>query len=95
MNEFQRKCMEVCDQVLVEFRISPEEFHEVKGKSEFYFLKQFTVEGRSYEIYLYEDEAGLMVGKEWLPCERYDFKSMEELARALANKLRAQLQKRK
>lgn len=55
---------------------------EEAGQQERYLVAKVSSPKQRYEIYVYLDEAGLMIGREWLICERPDFKSADELIHA-------------
>ena len=82
MNDFQRKCIEVSKGILMEKGLKPCPFQEIIGKTETYFLATFDVLDHHYEIYVYDDEAGLTVDKDFSICEKPDFKSSQELIQA-------------
>jgi len=87
MNEFQRACVATCLRVLREKGFSDCRFREVTGKTERYFVASVSVAERHYEIYVYDDEAGLAIDKQWFPCERPDFRSSKDLIQAFSRML--------
>lgn len=84
---FQKECMATCLSVLREKGFGECQFHEAAGKDERYFVANFSFGGRRFEIYVYEDEAGLFVGKEWFICEKPDYRSPQELIQAFSRML--------
>ena len=86
MNEFQRECVAACLQVLQDKGLDCQ-FHEVIGKTQQYLMGSVSVGQRRYEIYVYDDEAGLAIDKQWFSCERPDFHSSKDLIQAFARML--------
>ena|SRR3989338_478298 len=93
MNKFQQKCVEVSQQILQKKGFTSCQFQEVKGKKETYFLTKLSKISKTYEIYIYDDEAGIAIGKEWFICERPDFSSDQELIDAFSKMLLEKLPK--
>ncbi|MBK9694530.1 MAG: hypothetical protein IPO76_03930 [Elusimicrobia bacterium] len=52
-------------------------FEPIQGSKESYFKAEFSIQDRRLlEVFIYEDEAGFMVGgKEWTICEKPDYSS--------------------
>ena len=67
------------------------QFREMSGKTESYLVAQIPIEDQHAEIYVYNDETGLMVNKQWFVCERPDFQSDKELIRAFSEMLSEKL----
>ena len=91
MNDFQRKCIEVSQGILMEKGLKPCPFQEILGKTETYLMAAFDMFDYRYEIYVYDDEAGLMVDKDFSICEKPDFKSSQELIVAFSKILNEKL----
>ena len=89
MNDFQEKCKTLVDRVLKKKGLRAS-FAEA-GKNERYLVAQFRSPTQKYEVYIYENEAGLMVGNDWLICEQPDFVSADELIAALGRMLSEQI----
>jgi hypothetical protein len=84
--------MERCKEVMQEGGFAHIEFQEVVGKSEAYYKADVQAGKKKVEIFVYDDEAGVMVdGHDWTPCERPDYDSDAELVEAFANKLAEKL----
>ena len=90
MNEFQTKCKALVERILGEKRLHVG-FAEA-GQHERYLIAKLELSGQTYEIYIYEDEAGMGVGDDWFICEKPDFSSTDELmaafGRILSEKIR-------
>ena len=91
MNDFQRKCVEASLSILKEKGLEPCQFQEIKGKTQTYLKAQFAVRGHQYELYVYEDEAGVAMDERWSICETPDFKSPDELIKGFCKILNERL----
>lgn len=80
------RCKEVFDQYP---HLSDACFEEIRGKKEcFLKTKILNSGGHQLEIFIYADEAGLMIdGKEWLIHEKPDYPSPEQLINSFVKTL--------
>ena len=91
INEFQRECIEEVLKTLKSKGLPPCQFKHVAGRSEQYQVAPVTVGGQLYEIYVYEDEAGLKSKRGWFICEKPDFHSSQDLIHAFSKLLEEKL----
>ena len=90
MTEFQRKCIDAVLAFVENIIHDTIPFHEVRGKTENYFIGKVTHPTHAVDVYVYFDEAGFGVeGKDWIICERPDYDSDAALIAALIEKLKA------
>jgi len=88
MNTFQIKCWNSCKELLEKFSVSFEEPLRVHGKSEDYYVIKFFINENSIELFMYVNEAGIMVNEnDWSIVESPDFDSDDELIDALNKNL--------
>ncbi len=74
MTEFQGRCLEKVKQLLHDKGLADKlVFQEIQGRHEQYLLAEQTLGKTKYQIYIYADEAGLMVLDKWSICERPAF----------------------
>lgn len=90
MNKFQEQCTKICKEIILNKGCSLLQFHSVIGKRETYLRAEITADAK-YEIYVYDDEAGLMIGHEWFPFEKADYPSPEKLIEAFGRLLREKI----
>jgi len=93
MNEFQRKCIEACRQVLKYKGVGSCSFEKVTGDREDYFLAEVSLGDNLYKIYIYEDEAGFSRDKEWFICERPAYPTDDELVKRFCESLQEEIVK--
>jgi hypothetical protein len=87
MTAFQEQCMEKC-RAWFDERKDALEFSLVEGETQDYWVGKAVVEGEPVEIFVYEDEAGLMFpNREWVPFEKWDYDSPGELIEDLLTTL--------
>lgn len=91
MNEFQRNCIAEILVLFKELKIPEPLFKEIEGRSEQYYLARAVSDGRSLDIYVYEDEVGMMVDEKWTVCEKPDSRSFQELIKQFSGILRETL----
>ena len=84
INNFQRECIEAVLGALKSKGFPSCQFRQVVGKSETYQMASVTAREQLYKIYVYEDEAGLGIGREWFICEKPDFRSPQKLIQAFS-----------
>lgn len=88
MTIFQDQLMQKSKELLYNILGQRIEFKEIKGKEEVYFKADLKLEDSYIEVYIYEDEAGYMInGKDWIACEKPDFKDQPQLIEAFLGKL--------
>lgn len=76
MNKFQEKCWSGCERLLRNSTIPFTGPIRVDGKRETYFIVQFLLNANAVELFIYVNEAGVMVNsKEWTVFEAPDFES--------------------
>lgn len=78
---FQKKCLTALEEFLSRKGVAFSA-EAVQGNSENYVVLRVVNEPR-IEVFIYEDEAGFYLGKEWHPYEEVDFDSGAELLSAL------------
>lgn len=65
------------------------DFERILGETEDYWTAVVLAKGISIEVFVYNDEAGLMLPDDnWHPFERPDYRGDEDLIRALETDLR-------
>lgn len=80
MNDFQARCWSQCEDVLRHLKIAYEEPRRVDGKRETYFSVQLSVGGDAFELFIYSNEAGLMINStQWTIFEAPDFDRPDQL----------------
>jgi hypothetical protein len=80
MNEFQRKLFKAITEARASAAKSSLSFSLVRGKKQDYFVAKVAGSGQSFDVYVYEDEAGCMKnGTEWTIFERPDFSDEDQL----------------
>lgn len=85
MNEFQKHCWSACKQRLDEADWEYTGPIQVDGNRETYFIVQLSQTEETIELFIYTDEAGVMIrGKEWTIFEAPDFDNENELIAAVA-----------
>jgi hypothetical protein len=83
MNDFQSKCINKCKDVIRDIQ-----FVEIIGKSETYYKADINHNNQFLEIYVYNDEAGVMIDKEnWTIFEKPDYDSPDELIKSFIEHL--------
>ena len=90
MTDFQKLCIEECDKLFLSkgYNVT---FEKIIGKKETYYIGYLRL-SNEFEIYIYDDEAGLGINKtEWMHCERPDYESDEELIAGFINILDKQV----
>lgn len=88
MNAFQEKCWLRCELLLREKNTLFAGPLRVDGRRETYFIIQFSWGADAIELFIYANEAGVMVnGKDWTIFEAPDFDSDELLIAAYAQHL--------
>jgi hypothetical protein len=78
LTKFQQECQERVRELLSQHGHSSD-FEVVKGREEEYLFLDFVDAGREIGVYIYEDEAGFSVGKDWYISEAQDFDSHNDL----------------
>ncbi len=87
MNDFQRQCIAVATKILNEKGFETIRFDEVAGKTQNYLVAEIQRDTGQLKIYIYEAGAEFSAGKEWLICEKEDFRSSQELIEAFSQLL--------
>ena len=88
MNQFQKMCWRQCKKLLEKVRCSFTGPIPVQGKRETYVIVQFEFGSDRVELFIYVDEAGIMInGKSWRIFERADYRTEDELITAYAKHL--------
>ena len=93
MNAFQKKCLDALDNVFSAHTLSPH-FETVPDTTlladtgETCLRAEFTHEGRAYVVYIYADEAGTYLDREWYIRETQDYREPEALIASFAAFLR-------
>ena len=71
---------------------TPLDFAHVHGKKQDYFVAKISGAGQSFDVYVYDDEAGCKKnGTEWTIFERPDFPDEDELIERFVRHLKAVL----
>jgi hypothetical protein len=94
MNDFQTKCINQCKVLFAQYPFLGESnFEPIQGSKESYFKAEFSIQDRRLlEVFIYEDEAGFMVGgKEWTICEKPDYSSPDHLISGFIEKINKKL----
>lgn len=93
MTLFQEKCISECMTFFQSIGLHAA-FNKAAGREEEYYITSITADSTVVDVYIYVDEAGVMVNKtDWLSCERPDFDSDTELISALIHKISEVLSK--
>lgn len=80
MNKFQEKCWSKCERLLRDTTIPFTGPIRVDGKRETYFIVQLMANADAVELFVYVNEAGVMVNsKDWTVFEAPDFESSDLL----------------
>ncbi len=92
LTPFQEECRRaVCDTLRMHGVACG--FDLVHGEEEDYLRGPFSLTGKSFEVYIYMDEAGFFDADKWFICESPDYTSEEELITNLIQALEKQLAK--
>jgi len=87
---FQDECIQRVRKLIQEIIGKQVNFEEVKGRKEIFYQGRIN----NVVIYIYSDEAGFMLNKNWIICEKPDYSSAEELMKDFLSRLRARLVKK-
>jgi len=79
INGFQEKCINKVHSVLGQNRMSCLQFVCEKGSVGIYYFASLTCANKTTELYLYDDEAAIHVGKKYRVCEVWDYDGEDEL----------------
>jgi hypothetical protein len=83
---FQWECLRSVEMILAK-RGVPSSFSWVNGREESYLCAQLAYGGAKLEIYIYADEAGFFINRNWRAFEQVDYDSGQALIEALAEDL--------
>ncbi len=76
MNKFQEKCWSGCERLLSDAHMPFTGPIRIDGKRETYFIVQFLLNADAVELFVYVNEAGVMINaKDWTVFETPDFES--------------------
>jgi len=78
MSSFQKKCLHALESLLAKRQIAAL-FEVVHGNRENYVVARLAHADERLEIFIYEYEAGISLGKDWHAFESVDFDSDAEL----------------
>ena len=71
--EFQNICITKCCELLAKYFIESKTIF-VQGKKESYYIINLLKFPQKFDIYIYYDEAGIMINdKDWSICEKPDY----------------------
>ncbi|MCA9582494.1 MAG: hypothetical protein KC416_11915 [Myxococcales bacterium] len=63
----------------------------MSGKNENYFVVRFSADQKSIDVYVYDDEAGILENEVWTSFERWDHESpgalVESLCQAISDRM--------
>lgn len=92
MTNFQKKCIKEVIYTLAEYGLG--EVHpQLRGNKEKYYLISLDLGKSKIELYVYEDEAGIMLeDNRWIIFEKPDYKSDDKLINDFIVKLKGLLQ---
>lgn len=97
MNNFQRICIKSCKEIFKKKNLNFGGFFEAVGeKSKHYdvgryYVSKLDLGGKTYEIYLYEDSAELVIDNNYWIREAPDFDTSDEIITAFCNLLEEKL----
>ena len=92
MTGFQKQCLSTITQVLNDKQLTNVlTFRKVSGKQEEYLIAEGMLGNMNCEIYIYVDEAGLMIGNKWFLCERAAYRNQQVLITAFSKLLAEKL----
>ncbi|HKI01710.1 MAG TPA: hypothetical protein VKK31_07015 [Thermoanaerobaculia bacterium] len=91
LTAFQIKCLYVLELLLARRQIAAS-FEVVHGNRENYVVARLAPTDERLEVFIYEDEAGIFLGKDWHAFESVDFDSGAELIEKLLQGIERYLQ---
>ncbi len=92
MTAFQEKCISTLNAAREAMGKSAVEFCPVEGRAQKYLLAKVKHRDESFDIYIYEDEAGFMKnGTDWTIFERPDFSCDKKLIESFVDSVMSAL----
>lgn len=86
LTAFQNECRHALE-TLLSNRQTAASFEVVYGNRENYVVARLAHTDEGLEVFIYEDEAGISLGKSWYPFESVDFNSDADLIEKLSQHL--------
>ena len=85
LSPFQEECREALDTFFSKKRLAASS-EVVQGNHEIYVVMRLA-QAEKLKVFIYKDEAGFFLGKDWHPYESMDFNSSSELIEKLVSKI--------
>jgi hypothetical protein len=88
---FQDACLRSTKDLLAKLGLTSEFDYVVDGQIEDYFVGHLVHGGKTYHIYIYQDDAGFGIDERWFAYEQPDYDSPERLQEAFLRDFEASL----
>jgi len=88
-SNFQNVCIAECQDLLKKnMGIENLNFEQVVGRNELFYKASLNLNKNDIDIYIYSDEAGIMIdGNNWIIFERPDYSNDENLIKSFLEKM--------